>query len=69
MPRYTARFVRMICSGWWMTPSHSSAVLRRPVSRMMPSRAYTRSRNEVQNGRMMTSSRMLWVLFEVRAMA
>ena len=36
-----------------MTPSHSSAELSRPVSRMMPSSAYTRSRNEVQNGRMM----------------
>src|SRR3979490_1076565 len=39
-----------------MRPRCSSAVLRKPLSRMIPSSAYTRSRNEVQNGSMIMSS-------------
>jgi len=69
MPRYTATLVRMMRSGWLMRPRCRSAVLRKPLSRMMPSSAYTRSRNEVQNGSMMMSSSSPWVDFGLRAMA
>ena len=69
MPMYTASPVRMMCSGWRISPRCSSTVLRKPLSRMMPSSAYTRRRNDVQKGSMITSSSRFCVDLGLRAMA
>ena len=41
-----------------MTPSHCRRLLITPLVLSSPIHAYTRSRNEIQNGKMMPSSRI-----------
>ena len=54
--------------GSWMSPSASSTLLMTPFAFSKPIQAYTRSRNEVQNGSMTSSSRRLRVVGAERAM-
>jgi len=58
----------MICSGWSMTPQPQEGGIEQTGLAMIPRARKPRSRKEVQNGRMMMSSRMLCVLLDDRAM-
>ena len=51
MPMYTAKLVFIIASGSSMMPIPISTLLMTPSFLSSPIHAYTRSRNEVQNGR------------------
>ena len=52
-----------------MTPIQIRKLLSRPLFLRMPIHAYTRSRNDVQNGSTISSIRMLRVDGLLRAMA
>ncbi len=51
MPTYMANGVYSMVKGSWMTPSHINTLLITPLAFSRPIQAYTRSSNEVQNGR------------------
>ena len=54
MPMYTAKLVFIIASGSSMMPSPRNTWLITPSVLSSPIHAYTRSRNDVQNGRMIS---------------
>ncbi len=68
MPMYIAKSVCIITIGSSMMCRPISTLLMRPLLRRSPIHAYTRTRNEVQNGRMISSNRMFRQLASDRAM-
>ena len=68
MPRYIAKLVCSITIGSSITSIDRSRLLIRPLLRSRPIHAYTRSRNEVQNGSTTSSSSTLRHVRSARAM-